>query len=266
MGKILRGVQMAAMLASLGLLAGPIAAHASLMFGGIATAQGAGVSASNTVLTVQDTPTESGCVAWNGSADVIGSTACPGGLSPAITGGDETTGFSQTQTRTVGLTGVESGESLVVVLNVSEPLGATLFTIGNLSLTVYSPTGTVLFNTGNLFGAPVTLDGSLQTVGTLGFGFLLDPAQAAAISPFICTDASVTGCAGIANPANANNRIGLAALLTDVQGGNEIFFVADAANVSLPVPEPATILIVSTGLALLGLTRRRRKVVSRSLV
>ena len=94
MGKNLRGVRMAAILASLGLLVGPIAAHASLMFGDIATGQGAGVGASNVVLTVQSNTTESGCVAWNGSADVIGSTACPGGLSPAITGGDEKTGSS----------------------------------------------------------------------------------------------------------------------------------------------------------------------------
>jgi hypothetical protein len=274
MSKILRRGRMTAMLASLGLLAGPIAAHASLMFGGIATGQGAGIGASNIVLTVQKNPTESGCVAWNGSADVVGSTACPGGLSPAITGGDEKTGSSQTQTRTVALTGVESGQSLVVVLNVGEPSG-NLFTIENLSLTVYSPTGVSLFNSGNLFGAGVppgggvTLNSSLQTIGTLGFGFLLDSAEAALISPFICTDVLVSGCAGIANPGNANNRIGLAGLLTNVAGSNETFFVADRLNVRITgssVPEPTTSLIVITGLALLGLTRRLRKAVSRSMV
>src|SRR5206468_5740829 len=123
-------------------------AHASLMFDGIATGKGAGIGTSNVVMTIQNTGTETGCVGWNGSADVIGSLACAGGLSPAIAGGDEKTGNSQTQTRTVSSAGIQSGESLAVVLNVSEP-GGNLFTVENLSLTIYSSTGAILYNTGN---------------------------------------------------------------------------------------------------------------------
>src|SRR5262245_45668387 len=82
--------------------------HASAIFDGLATATGAGVGTSNVVLTIQMTPTESGCVAWNGTTDVVGAGACSGGLSPAISGGDEKTGASQTQTRTVSQTGVQS--------------------------------------------------------------------------------------------------------------------------------------------------------------
>jgi hypothetical protein len=52
----------------------------------------------------------------------------------------------------VSATGVLSGQSLVIVLDVGEPAG-NLFTIENLSLTVFSPTGTVLYNSQNLFGA-----------------------------------------------------------------------------------------------------------------
>ena len=97
----------------------------------------------------------------------------------------------------------------------------------------------------------------------------LDSVEAAAISPFICTDVLVSGCAGIANPANANSRIGLAGLLTNVAGGNETFFVADRLNVGIggsSVPEPTTSLIVCTGPALISLTRGLRKVVSSGLV
>jgi len=238
-------------------------AYASLVFDGVATGQGAGIGSSNTILTIQNTPFETGCVGWNGSADVIGSAACQGGLSPAIVGGNEKTGNSQTQTQTVAATGLLSGQTLAVILNVSEP-GGTLFTIANLSLTIYSPTGVVLFNSGNLFGAGfppgggVTVNSSFQGQGNLGFGFIPDSVQAAAISPFICTSALTPGCAGIANVLNANNRIGLAVLLTNTQGGNETFSVADTSNISFQTPEPVTGLTVCSGLIILGMIRRVR--------
>jgi hypothetical protein len=235
--------------------------YASLITSGIATGVGAGIGSSNIILTIQNTPTEQGCVGWSGVANVVGSAACPGGLSPAIVGGNEKTGNSQTQTQLVSGTGALSGQSLVVILNMSEPAG-TLFTIGNLSLTIYSPAGAVLYNSGNLFGASVTENSSLQSQGTLGFGFLLDSVQATAISPFICTNALITGCAGIANAANANNRIGLATLLTNTAGGNETFYVADKSNVAIApftaIPEPVAYLTIGTGLAFLGLISRLR--------
>ena len=166
-------------------------AKASLVFDGVATGKGAGIGGSNVVLTIQNNPTESGCVAWGtGGADVIGSSACPGGLSPAITGGNEKTGSSQTQTRLVSATGVTSGSNLVVVLNVGEPAG-NLFTVENLSLTIYSPTGVVLFNSGNMFqagtppGGGVTINSSFQGQGNLGFAFILDSAQAAAANQWL---------------------------------------------------------------------------------
>ena len=244
-------------------------AHATLMFDGVATGTGAGIGTSNVVLTVQNTPTEQGCVGWNGTVDIIGSPACPGGLSPTITGGDEKTGSSQTQTRTVAQAGVLSGASLVLIVNVSE-LAGTLFTTENLSLSIYSPTGAVLFNSGNLFGAGVppaggvTLNSSLQGQANLGFAFVLHATEAAAIDPFLCTSALVLGCGGLSAQTlatNANNRIGLAALLTNVQGGNETFSVADLANVSLApppnvTPEPSPLVTFAVGLVFLGLSRK----------
>jgi hypothetical protein len=207
-------------------------AYASLVFTGVSTGN---VNTSRILLTIQNTPTETGCVGWNGTTNVIGSAACPGGMSPAIGGGDEKTGKSQTQTRTVASAGLTSGQSLAVIMDVAEP-GGGLLTVENLSLTVFSPSGSVLFNSGNLVGAGVppgggiTIESSSQGQTSHTFKFVLDSTQATAISPFICTSAVVTGCAGVANPANANNRIGVAALLTNTQGGAETFSIADVAG------------------------------------
>jgi hypothetical protein len=238
-------------------------AKASLVYDGVANGKGAGIGAANIVLTIQKNPTETGCVGWSGSADVIGSGACPGGLSPAITGGDEKTGSSQTQTRLVSDTGVTSGSNLVVILNVSEP-GGNPFTAENISLTIYSPTGLVLFNSGNMFqagtppGGGVTINSSLQGQGNLGFAFILDSVQAAAASQWLCTNALAAGCVGLANASNANNRIGLAGVVGNVAGGNETFSVADFSAVDIIAPEPLTFVTAAAGLALLGLFRRFR--------
>jgi len=242
--------------------------HAALIFDGVATGKGAGIGTSNVVLTIQNTPTEQGCVGWNGTTSVVGSTACQGGLTPAITGGNEKTGASQTQTQTVSSAGVLSGESLVVILNVSEP-GGTLFTVEDLSLSIFSPTGTVLFNSGNLTGAGVppgggiSVNSSFQGQGNLGFAFTLDASEAAAADPFLCTSGLVSGCAGVFNVANANNRIGLSAILTNTQGGNETFSVADFSVVTVPpttpVPEPFTMGMFGAGLGCIAFLRRRLK-------
>jgi hypothetical protein len=262
------------------LLFGALSAHsayASLVFTGVATGSGAGIGTSNVVMTIQNSGTEQGCVGWSGTVNVVGSTACSvveaatvaqysTGLSPAITGGNEKTGSSQTQTRTVTQAGVLTGQSLAVILNVSEP-GGTLFTVENLSLTVYSPTGTVLFTSGNLFGAGVppgggiTINSSFQGQGNLGFAFLLDFNQVVAINPFICTNALLPGCGSLSAAqlaANAGNRLGLASILTNTQGGNETFSIADTGNLAIVTPEPVTLLTMAGGLILFAVSRRFR--------
>jgi hypothetical protein len=217
-------------------------AQASLVFAGLLSGSGAGIGASNVILTVNNSGTESGCVAWNGTTDVIGSAACPTlGISPAIPGGNEQTGSSQTQTQTLTATGVSSGSYLTVILNANEPAGNAI-TVDNLSLTIYdSITGAVLFNSGNLFGAPITISSTMQGQGNLGFGFVLDAAQAAAANPFITC------------PSCGANRIGIAALLSDSQGSNETF------SVIYLTPEPYTLLTFAGGLIAIGLFRRFKR-------
>ncbi len=224
-------------------------ASASLVFEGIALGGGAGIGTLNIVLTIQKNPTESGCVGWNGSADVIGSAACPQNfatpvtLTPVIPGGNEKTGSSQTQTRTILQTGVTSAADLRVVLNVGEPAGNS-FTVENISLTIYSTTGTVLFNSGNTTGVPITLNESFQGQGNLGFTFKLDAAQAAIAQTFF---------------SNTANRIGIAGLLSGVAGSNETFSIASSTAFPLETPEPTTTLSMVSGLAGLAIAARLQR-------
>jgi hypothetical protein len=225
-------------------------AHASLMFSGAATGSGGGIGTSNIVLTIQNNPVETGCVSWNGTADVTGSAACPQNfatpiaLSPVILGGDEKTGSSQTQTRTIATTGVASAASLVILLNVNEPAGNS-FEIDNVSLTIFSPTGLVLFNSGNLAGIPLTIDTSQQGQGALGYQLVLDSIDAAAAQAFW---------------GNTANHLGLAATLSGTAGSNETFSIADASatGLAVPAPEPATFGLGAAALALIGFAKSRR--------
>lgn len=186
---------------------------------------GSGIGLVNTVLTVQATPTESGCVAWNGTADVVGPAAC----APGVPGGNEHTGASQTQTRTLAELGISNAADLRIVLNAAEPGGDSI-TLLQLVLRIYdAATGAVLFTSS--LPAPLTYPFSATGTGTSGFVYRLDAADAAAAQPFF---------------ANPNNRVGLSAQLTDSAAGNETFFVANAAAITLcpvitisPDPLPA---------------------------
>jgi hypothetical protein len=242
-------------------------AFGNMIFVGLATGTGAGIGTSNVVLTLQNSGTEQGCVSWTGSTDLIGSGACPGGLSPAIAGGNEKTGSSQTQTRTVTQTGVQSGQSLRVILNVSEP-GGTLFTVENLNIRIFDAAGNVVFDSGNLVGAGVppsggiTINSSFQGQGNLGFGFALDAAQAAAASQFLCTNANVPGCGSLTPgqlSGNANNRVGVAVILTNTQGGNETLSIGDSLNIQIESPEPGTNLTIASALAIAVFFCRRSR-------
>lgn len=213
-------------------LALPPVAEASLVLDSPSSTSGSGLGTVNTILTVNNTPTESGCVAFDGTADVVGAAACP----PGIAGGDEQTGESQTQTRTMAELGLTDATQLRIVFNANESDDPT--TLDNLVLTIFAPDGTELFTSGAF--APITFPTTFSGTGTAGFVFRLDEAQAAAADPFF-------------DPAN---RVGLAASLSTTSAGNETFFVADFGGLLAPsvteIPTASTLGLVFLALLLAG--------------
>ena len=202
------------------------AAFADLVPLGPIPFSGTGLGSEHTILTVQNNPTESGCVAWNGTTNVIGAAACP----PGIAGGNELTGSSQTQTRTIAELGLTSATDLRIVLNLNENTLDPVI-LQNMRLRIFSPAGAVLFDSGTTFVPVVDLFGS--GTGQAGYVFLLTPAQAAAAQTVFAP----------------TNRIGIAATLTGTTSGHETFFVApvtgigqqvDVADLNVTKTAPAT--------------------------
>lgn len=218
-----------------------VTVHADLTFIGPLTLGGAGLGAVNSVLTIQRSPSASGCVAFNGAADVVGPAACP----PGIPGGDEKTGASQTQTRSIAELGIANAASIRVVFNANEPNSGPV-TLNQLVLRIYAAgTGAVLFS--GALPAPVSFPTTNSGTGTAGFGFALDVPQTLAAQ------------AGFANTAN---RIGLSALNTGSAGGPGAFFLT---NITTPLPTPVPtlpqvfVVLIAAGLLTTGYYRLSRR-------
>jgi len=172
---------------------------------------------------------ESGGVRWNGSSDVAF--------------GDISAGPHQ---HTVAFSDIgTTATNLQIVLNINEPNGGnkSTITIDSLVLTAYDSTGNTVFSTS--LAAALTLD---QIKGGQGanadYAFGLDAEAAARLQAALATD--------------PNLRLGLEATLSDAQGGPERFRFSGSAG-SEPIPEPATMVLLGTGLAgVAGAIRKRR--------
>ncbi len=213
----------------------------SLVFDQNETIKGTGLGAVFTTLTIQNSPSESGCVKWNGAVDVVGA-PCPGGVA----GGDEKP--AKSITRTFSEIALTNAANLRVIFNATENDSAII--LNNLILTIYSPAGATIF-TSNVF-TPVDFPDIVHGVGGSGMVFRLDTSQVAAAN----------AAPGFPNPAN---RIGLAATAgvgsggQTSSGGPETLFLANVAcpaisvsPTSLPTgtvgtPYPATVFSASGG-------------------
>jgi PEP-CTERM motif-containing protein len=174
---------------------------------------------------------ESGGVRWDGSRDVAFGNISAGPHQHTVAFGD------------IGTTATD----LQILLNINEANGGTKspLTINSLLLTAYDQSGNSVFSV-DLAAGPITLE---QIKGGQGanadYSFGLDSAAAARLQAALAAD--------------SNLRLGLTATLSDVQGGPERFSFGGKAG-DTPVPEPATMLLLGTGLAgVAGAVRKRRK-------
>ena len=205
---------------------------------------GTGLGSVNTVLTIQSpgaTTSEQGCVGRSTAGCPGGSTNGAGDVIGGTLGGNEMTGASQTLTRTVSELGITSAANLRVVFNTNEPPPAAAITLTSLVLTIYNgTTGAVEFTSGAI--APLVITGTETGIGNSGFVFALNAAEAAAAQAVL----------------DPTDRIGLSASVTNATGGPETFFIAQTLNPAGVIPEPASLLLLGSGLVGLSFWRWKK--------
>ena len=188
-------------------------------------------------------------------------TTATGSVGRSPNGGDKRTGDVRdgdwsrgSNTQTVSLTqiGTTQASDIRIYFDIIEPVGGgnSAVTLNSLVLTAYSESGHAVFS-----ASLVRPGESYQMLGTgqghSDYAFGLDAAAAARLQAVIA--------------ANPNLRFGLAASVTNAQGGPESFFIGSAPAAE-PVPEPATMILLGTGLAgVAAKVRKRRKAKSEEL-
>jgi hypothetical protein len=203
-------------------------AHADIIYLPGVTAPAGGVGHTPpSVLSIQSpgsTSNASGGVAWNGKKDVLSGDAKGGAHSQTLT-------FSQA--------GITNAGQLRIFMDTEDPDND--LTLNSLVLTAYGSNGSILFQ-GSLSG-PIHFGDELNGQGHGDRVFGLDSIQAARLQA--------------AFQADPNLRLGLSASTSDDTGSFTNFKIGQGPATT--VPEPATLLLLGTGVAGMAAKVRRRK-------
>jgi hypothetical protein len=169
-----------------------------------------------------------------------------GDVAEATEGSITATRGSNTRTFTLGELGISRPGDIRIYFDINENNRADIM-VNNLALNAYNDAGQLVF-TANLLGGsgPVSLAELGQGQGHSDYIFGLDAAAQARFAAVF----------------SSGLHIGLAANLSNANGGPESFFIG-AANGPAQVPEPATMVLLGSGLAGIAAKLRKRRKASK---
>ncbi|HJR09691.1 MAG TPA: PEP-CTERM sorting domain-containing protein [Pyrinomonadaceae bacterium] len=201
--------------------------------------RGCGDSRAPHVLSIQNHTTASGAVGRSVSSP-----------NTDVRTGDWTRG-SNTQTVSLTEIGATQASDIRIYFDIIEPNAAAKsdVTLNSLILTAFNEQGTEVFRASLVNpGQNFQMVGNGQ--GTADYAFGLDAAAAARLQAAIA--------------ANPNLRLGLIASVSRADGGPESFFIGAEPNPAA-VPEPATMILLGTGLAGAAASIRRKRKAAKDL-